>query len=101
TVQLRATAPGYTAGTATVTLVPSGFFINSNDIPTTTLSPDTALSVCVAQLDQIGRASCRERAQSAVVAVTMMTQANTTLAGGTKSITLSVGGGVSSTSFRD
>src|SRR5258706_1179806 len=38
TAQLRATAPGYMAGTSTITFHPSGFYLN-----------------------EIGRASCRER----------------------------------------
>src|SRR5258706_12577823 len=79
TAQLRATAPGYTAGTSTITFHPSGFYLNAGDFTTTALSANTTLTVTAARLspttlsvglaqelrgglsNEIGRASCRER----------------------------------------
>ncbi len=53
TVQIRVSATGYVAATATATLTPSGFVLGnpSNNFSTSTLSPDTTVSVLPAQLD--------------------------------------------------
>ena len=50
TVQVTATAPGYAGGAASTVLRPSGFFVNGSVINTTTLSANTNVQVCVAQL---------------------------------------------------
>ena len=38
-------APGYTSGTGTVTIDPSGFIITSGNISTTTFSPPTSINI--------------------------------------------------------
>ena len=54
TVQVTATAPGFTSGAGTVTLVPSGFIINSpTAINTTTLDPNSNMQVCASRLDPV------------------------------------------------
>src|SRR5258706_8048453 len=50
TAQLRATAPGYTAGTSTITFHPSGFYLNASDFTTTASSANTTLTVSLARL---------------------------------------------------
>ncbi len=51
TAQIRVSAPGYIATTATVTFAPSGFLINGSNFTTSTLSADTSIQVKIAQLD--------------------------------------------------
>ena len=48
---ITVTAPGYGGTSGTHPLTPSGFFINTANISTTTLSPDTAVDVCFVKLD--------------------------------------------------
>jgi hypothetical protein len=53
-VQLTASAPGYNAGTATITLNPSGFIISSpSSITTTTASPNTNIVIASARLNPV------------------------------------------------
>src|SRR5438445_4166902 len=50
--QLTATAAGYTNGTATVNLTPSGFqWFQVGNLNTTTFSPDTTVSLIAGSLD--------------------------------------------------
>jgi hypothetical protein len=52
TVQLTASATGFSTGTTTVTLQPSGFYISSpGSITTTTLSPNTNINVSPVRLN--------------------------------------------------
>jgi hypothetical protein len=58
TVELTASAPGFASGSSTVSLVPSGFIINSpSSISTTTLSSDTTVVVASTRLDPATHAS--------------------------------------------
>ncbi len=51
TVKVSAAAPGFSSGSGDITLVPSGFIIDTPSvINTTTLDPNTNVRICVAQL---------------------------------------------------
>jgi hypothetical protein len=53
TAQIEATATGYATATSTITLQPSGFYLQATNITTTSFSTNTTVAVGVARLDPL------------------------------------------------
>jgi hypothetical protein len=53
TADIQATAPGYTSDTSTITLQPSGFYLQTTSFTTTSFSANTTVAVGVARLDPL------------------------------------------------
>jgi hypothetical protein len=79
TVTITASAPGYTTGTTTVTLVPSGVLWNNAGFTTTTFSANTSLTVLLGQLNPttLAFAGVQELRTGAAAVIVTLASSNT------------------------